>query len=127
MSSKESGKDLSRFLKEEHSYPIKRFKGRNRICMCGKNSRCFMGSDPKALIKTGLFINIPSTLFNVFVAPSDLWEDKRWIFLGIGLFLQLLTNVLMIATAFQDPGIVPATSISLEAGSRLKPKYTCIF
>lgn len=95
--------------------------------MCGKKSRCLLGNAPLALIKTGLFINIPATLFNVFVAPVELWDEKRWIFFGIGIFLQLLTNLLMFVTASSDPGIIPATSISLEAGTKLHKKYTCIF
>ena len=33
----------------------------------------------------------------------------------------------MFLTACSDPGIIPATSISLEAGAKLPPKYTCIF
>ena len=110
---------LQRFLEEEQSYPIKRFEGRNRILMCGKASRCFMGEAPRAMIKTGFFINIPATLFNVFVAPAELWDKNRWILLGIGVFLQLMTTILMIITGSSDPGIVPATSISLEAGAKL--------
>ena len=86
-----------------------------------------MGSAPLALIKTGLFINIPATVFNVFVAPVELWEENRFIFLGVGVFLQILATVLMIVTASSDPGIIPATSISLEAGAKLHKKYTCIF
>ncbi len=72
-------------------------------------------------------INIPATFFNVCIAPVDLWQDSKQLILGLGIFLQLLCNALMVATACSDPGVIPATSISLEAGLKLPVKYTCIF
>ena len=91
--------------------------------MCGKNTRWFMGEKPKALIFTGCVINIPATIFNAVIAPVGLWGDNRYIILSIGVFLQILCNVLMLYTSIIDPGILPATFVSKEAKETVDKKY----
>ena len=48
--------------------PITKFSGLNVIKMLGNHKRLFFGEKPKAVIVTFLVVNIPSTLFNIFVA-----------------------------------------------------------
>jgi len=67
--------------------PIKKFSGLNSIRMCGRNARIFMGVQPKALIFTGLVINIPATYFNVLIAPAGLWGDYSYGLTTFGIFL----------------------------------------
>ena len=94
--------------------------------MCGRHRRCFMGTRPKALIFTGLMINIPATLFNTLIAPVSLWGENRYLLISLGVFLQIMCTVMMIYAGSVDPGIIPATFVSKEAINKVDRKYTCI-
>ena len=48
--------------------PITKFNGLNNIKMIGNRKRLFFGEKPKAVVVTFVVVNIPSTLFNIFVA-----------------------------------------------------------
>ena len=48
--------------------PITKFSGLNNIKMIGNRKRLFFGEKPKAVVVTFVVVNIPSTLFNIFVA-----------------------------------------------------------
>ena len=107
--------------------PVKKFGGKNRIRICGRNTRCFMGNRPIALIKTFCMINIPATFFNAAIAPASLWPDNnRYIILGLGVILQLLTNIFLFKVSSTDPGIIPATFISEDAKPHVHKNYTNI-
>lgn len=71
-------------------------------------------------------INIPATFFNVAIAPVALWGDYRSLLMALGIFLQVLSTVLMFYTGSVDPGIVPATFISKDAISKVNRKYVNI-
>lgn len=116
--------DLESRLEREMQDPIKKFNGLNRIRMCGRTSRCFMGEKPKALLFTGSMINVPATFFNIFVAPVSLFGDtNRYIILAIGVFLQMTSNALMLWTSVIDPGIIPATFYSKDAKFAVDKRY----
>jgi len=36
-----------------------------------------MGKAPSDLVKTFLAVNIPATIFNVFVAPAPVWQEEN--------------------------------------------------
>jgi len=115
---------LEERLAEELRYPVKRYAGYNRITMCGRRARCFMGEQPKALILSASMINVPMTYFNVAIAPVPLWGPTASpIILALGVFLQLASNSLMIWASVIDPGIVPATLVSQQACSKVDKKY----
>ena len=48
--------------------PITKFNGLNNIKMIGNRKRLFFGEKPKAVVVTFVVVNIPCTLFNIFVA-----------------------------------------------------------
>ena len=103
------------------------YHGKNKIRMCGRRSRCFMGQHPKAIIWTFCLINIPATYFNVGIAPRSIWgEEGRLLITCLGIIFQLLTNIFMFNTSCKDPGIIPAAFISEEARKRVPQKYTHI-
>ena len=79
--------NLENRVLEDMKNPVKKFGGLNRVRMCGRNKRCFMGEKPKALIFTGAMINIPGTFFNAAIAPVPLWGDLSYLLLALGLFL----------------------------------------
>ena len=79
--------NLEARLSAEMKHPIKKFGGLNCIRMCGRRARIIMGENPKALIFTGLMINVPATFFNVFIAPSSLWGNYRYGLMSFGILL----------------------------------------
>ena len=118
---------LEQRIEDEMHQPIKKFGGLNNIRLCGKHARCFMGHKPLALVITGLMINIPATFFNTAIAPVPLWDGTdSTLLLVIGIILQITCNVLMIWTSVVDPGIVPATHISLKSISKIDIKYLSV-
>ena len=82
-----SFESLENRIIEELSHPLKKFNGLNHIRMFGRNSRLFMGENPKALLVTTALINIPATLFNAIVAPVPLWGDLRYLLVTLGVAL----------------------------------------
>ena len=107
--------------------PIKKFNGLNYIRMCRRNSRCCAGSHPKILLFTGSLINIPATFFNIAIAPVSLWgEPNRYFILALGLFLQIMSTVLMIWTSSIDPGVIPATFYSKDARYAVDKRYLSV-
>ena len=115
--------NLEAALNLEMKHPIKKFSGLNNIRMCGSSARLLMGEQPKALIFTGLVINIPATYFNALVATASLWGDYSYGLTLFGIALQLTCTFLMFYTSCVDPGIIPATFISKEARNKVNKKY----
>ena len=79
--------NLEARLNIEMKHPIKKFGGLNSIRMCGRRARIILGENPKALILTGLMINVPATYFNTLIAPSSLWGDFRYGLTTFGVLL----------------------------------------
>lgn len=100
------------------------FGGNNFVCcMRGKTMRCFAGHKPGRLLVSFFLINVPGTVFNLFTSPraAELFPGLKAV--EIGLFLQVLTTILMLATGFTEPGIIPKNYFDERAVKQIDRKY----
>lgn len=101
------------------------FGGNNFVFWMGfKNQfwRAFGGDKPSRLIVSGIMINFPSIFFYIFVVPKII-ENMTPFAIVVYALLQIISTILMLATALMDPGVIPKNYYDRHSLHQLDRKY----
>jgi len=101
----EAEEDVHRALQMRQKYTeLNKWIGNNRVFCSG---RVITASEPGKLIRTAVLVGIPSILFGVFVATKFWSKYGEYYVMLVGELNAVLSLVVLMKTAFTDPGIIP--------------------